>query len=158
MRSMDELYEMVQKALDKANDTAEKATEAINLVASSMEEMLEALETLADTTDEQPKSQSSAENLIGNPISSQMPPISGEEYPEYTHVMQLLTEEGHDDPFFPVMHIAPIRDLYPHELTCKVCWCNPTAELAQNNSVLMVKHNAADGRDNPEEDAKKSIN
>jgi hypothetical protein len=54
-----------------------------------------------------------------------------------------------------IMHVIPLEDFQPHALNPK-CACIPTCHHEfENGDVLIVTHNAFDGRDYDERDAEK---
>lgn len=153
-----------RQALDASNrseSTAKAVVEAMNTVAEAMTALTKVIYGAVYEEDDEESTVAGVvvgENSSGvgessleagdKPVFSEMPELSGEVYPEYTEEMEAMLAAGDPDPMVPLMHITPLSDTYPHELSTKVCWCNPS--VVSEAGMHIVTHNAADGREKAE--------
>lgn len=153
-----------RQALDASNrseSTAKAVVEAMNTVAEALTALTKVIyDAVYEEDDEEdavasvvvgensPEVGESSLEVGDKPVFSEMPELSGEVYPEYTEEMEAMLAAGDPDPLVPLMHITPLSDTYPHELSTKVCWCNPS--VVSEAGMHIVAHNAADGREKAE--------
>lgn len=151
-------------ASNRADNTARAVVEAMNTVAEAMtaltkvvydavykeddEEDAVAGVVAGENSSEVRENPTNSAHLIDKPVFSEMPELSGAVYLEYTEEMDAMLAAGDPDPLVPLMHITPLSDTYPHELSTKVCWCNPS--VVSEGGMHIVAHNAADGREKAE--------
>jgi hypothetical protein len=148
-------------ASNRAESTARAVAEAMNTVAEALTALTKVIyDAVYEEDDEEDavagvvvgeNSSGVGENPahpVDKPVFSEMPELSGAVYPEYTQEMNAMRAAGDPDPLVPLMHITPLSDTYPHELSMNVCWCNPS--VVSEGGMHIVAHNAADGREKAE--------
>ena len=148
-------------ASNRAESTAKAVAEAMNTVAEALTALTKVIyDAVYEEDDEEDAvagvvvGENSAEvgenpvHPVDKPVFSEMPMLSGAVYPHYTQEMDAMRAAGDPDPLVPLMHITPLSDTYPHELSMNVCWCNPS--VVSEAGMHIVTHNAADGREKAE--------
>lgn len=151
-------------ASNRAESTARAVAEAMNTVAEALTALTKVIyDAVYEEDDEEDavagvvvgenssgveESPTNSTHPVDKPVFSEMPELSGAVYPEYTQEMNAMRAAGDPDPLVPLMHITPLSDTYPHELSMNVCWCNPS--VVSEAGMHIVAHNAADGREKAE--------